>query len=200
MKNITKAVAFLFIGISTNANALMDGFDVSIGISYGYQIYELGNLSGGLDFSLQVEEDADPVSAFAVGFDGIPGTSYSASAPEGWTGTTGTSDQWVDQAQDLFDIPWDTFVGYDKISEEEIDFFALFVGDEGAEIGATGDTPVEGFSVTSEDGDLVPHSPFVVLAAGQTTGGSISSKIPEPSSLALFGLGVLGLSALRKKK
>ena len=203
MKNISRFIAILSIGFSANTYAILDGFsfDIDFGMDISsYYVYEYGNLSGGLDFSLKVEEEADPVSAFAVGFDGDSDTSYSASAPEGWTGTTGTSEEWGDQAEDLFGIPWDTFVGYDEATEDDIDFFALFISEEGFEIGPTGDTPAGGFSVTSEEGELVPHSPFVVLADGKTTGGSISSEIPEPSSLALLGLGLLGLNSLRKKK
>ena len=169
-----------------------------VDFSSAYQLTEFSTDLGGLSYTLTVEPEADPVTALAVGFDGEIGYTYTAGTNLGWNSLIGTEGTWSTAAAQYFGgISWTTFLELDPVTKENIDHFALYWTD-GVGVGSN-DLNEEDFWVTSESTQPLPEaSPFVVQTQIGAKGGA-TGHIPEPSSIALLGLGLLSFGLVRRR-
>ena len=223
MKKILIASSILLCSvIAPTASGSFD-FGLEIDIDFGsFQISEFTTDLGGLSYTLDVAEDADPVTAFAVGFNGDKEIEYIADTNyKGWDAYAGTEAEWGDVSEALFgNLEWADFLHFDPETEDFIDHFAVYWTD--SDIYAIGEdeqnsenfwvaaAPIYEKEVEDEVDDsaddtvavqhrLETDSPFVVATVNGSLGGGVA-QVPEPSSLALFGLSLLCLGLFRRNK
>ena len=194
MNNFFKALLISSALVSANASARIANILTPVSSATVYE-YTVGN---GLALELRVDAGSESLFAFAVGFKADANTSYSVTTPSDWSGTLGNSSTWGTSASaSVFPFAgtsWNDFLAYDPASAGDINAFVLF--ETSSPVSAT-DGLITGFGVIGQNLQL--HSPYMSAHANSTTGGAVT-RVPEPASIALISLGLLGLAGFRKKR
>ncbi len=219
MYNNLKAVVLLFIALSTNAQANIislsddDYSQVNIGFDFNFfgQTYDnvfigsngyLTFNSGDSDYTESVNEFLNEQARIAVWDDFDPEASNSASITTSFT-------------SESFTVSWDLLPQYNNNDSNSFDITLFNDGsvDIHFESMNTNDLLVGISDGNGAVGTEVDFSTNNVWDVGQTTfesftsnfdlnGQTISfqtSQVPEPSTIAILGLGLLGLTRFRRK-
>ena len=197
MNSFFKALLISSALVSANASARVVNVPTPVS---SVTVYEY-TVENGLGFNLRVDAGSEPLFAFAVGVVADDSISYSLTTPSDWTGTIGDSEDWGSLSRDttapFYGTSWATFLAYDPASAGDINAFVLF--ETSSPVSAT-DGLITGFGVIGQNLQL--QSPYMSAHSDSITGGAVThgTGVPEPASIALMSLGLLGLVGFRKKR
>jgi hypothetical protein len=160
-------------------------------VTIAYEATQLDATAWRYDYRVTNEAGADPLQEFTIAFAlGSFASLREAVSPAGWDGLIGVVDPL---------LPADGYVDW-----------CAFDGISCTGPGLAGGETLSGFSVVfdwlgagspgSQPFDAIAPQPFAIVASGFTVPFKPATTVPEPPTLALFGVALLALGVTRSPR